>query len=106
MAKSLRDEPSIMAASKMNVNGINLASVKLANKILQAGLENITNIVSGAEAMEVCVLYNNSIFHERWLKKQQKVTINIDDDEGPVSATGRRKSLTVDEEDEPAQKIP
>ena len=27
MARSLRDEPSIMAASKMNVNGINLASV-------------------------------------------------------------------------------
>ena len=106
MAKSLRDEPSIMAASKMNVNGINLASVKLANKILQTGLENISNIISGAEAMEVCVLYNNSIFHERWLKKQQKVTINIDDDDGPVSATGRRKSLTVDEEDEPAQKIP
>ena len=59
MAKSLRDEPSIMAASKMNVDGVNLALVKLAHKILQTGLENITNIVSKAETMEVCVHYTN-----------------------------------------------
>ena len=79
MAKSLRDEPSIMAASKMNVDGVNLASVKLAHKILQTGLENISNIVSGAETMEVCVLYTNSVFHERWLKKQQQVPITLDE---------------------------
>ena len=108
MAKSLRDEPSIMAASKLNVNGINLASVKLVYKILQTGLENITNIVSGAETMEVCVLYTNSTFHERWLAKQQKVTITLDDydDESPVAATGRRKSATIDEEEDPPKKIP
>jgi hypothetical protein len=108
MAKSLRDEPSIMAASKMNVDGVNLASVKLAHKILQTGLENITNIVSGAETMEVCVLYTNSIFHERWLKKQQQVTINLEDydDATSAAATGRRKSLTVEEDEEPAKKIP
>jgi hypothetical protein len=108
MAKSLRDEPSIMAASKMNVDGVNLASVKLAHKILQTGLENITNIVSGAETMEVCVLYTNSIFHERWLKKQQQVTINLEDydDATSAAATGRRKSLTVEENEEPAKKIP
>ena len=69
MAKSLRDEPSIMAASKMNADGVNLASVKLAHKILQTGLENILNIVSGANTMEVCVIYTNSVFHEPWIKK-------------------------------------
>ena len=75
---------------------------------MQTGLDNITNIVSGAETMEVCVLYTNSIFHERWLAKQQKVTITLDDckDESPVKATGRRKSLTVAEDEEPAKKIP
>ena len=35
MARGLRDKPSIMVASKMNVNGVNLASVKLVYKILQ-----------------------------------------------------------------------
>ena len=91
MARGLRDEPSIITASKMNADGVNLASVKLAYKILQTGLDNITNIVSGAETMEVCVLYTNSVFHKHWLAKQHKVTITLDDyeDEGAVAVSGR-----------------
>ena len=34
MARGLRDEPSIMTILKMNVDGVNLAPVKLAYKIL------------------------------------------------------------------------
>ena len=108
MARGLRNEPSIMAASKMNVDAVNLDSVKLANKILQAGLENITNIVTGAKTMEVCVLYSNSIFHKRQLAKQQKYIINLndyEDDEASVSG-GRKTAPPLDEEDDPPKKVP
>ena len=90
MARGLRDEPSIMAASKMNVDGVNLESVKLAHKILQTGLDNITSIISGAKTMEVCVLYSNSVFHKRWLAKKNKVTITLNDyeEDGAVAASG------------------
>ena len=108
MARSLHDEPSIMAASKMNVDGVNLASVKLAYKILQTGLDNITNIVSGAETMEVCVLYSNSVFHKRWLAKQNKVTITLNDyeEDGAGAAGGRHKAPPIEEDEEPLKKVP
>ena len=108
MARGLHNATSIVAASKMNVDGANLSSVKLAYKILQTGLDNITNIVSGAETMEVRMLYTKSVFHRRWLAKQHKVTITLDnyEDEGAVAGSGRRKALPVEDDYEPVEKIP
>ena len=106
MARGLRDEPLIMAASKMNFDGVNLAAVKLTYKILQSGLDNTTNIVSGVETMEVYVLYSNSIFHKRSLAKKLKATININDyeDDNAGVEGGRRKGPPIEEEDEPLKK--
>ena len=58
MARDLRNKPLIVAALKMNVDGVNLEEVTLAYKILQTGLDNITSFVLGAEIMKVCLLYS------------------------------------------------
>ena len=58
--------------------------------------------------MEVCVLYLDSVFHKRWLAKQNKVTITLDnyEEDGAVAASGRRKAPPVEEDEEPLKKIP
>ena len=58
--------------------------------------------------MEVFVLYSNSVFHKRWLAKQQKSTITINDyEEDDAGAAGsRQKGPPIEEEEEPLMKVP
>ena len=75
-------KPSIQAVANTNASAINLETVIHANIVLQAGLEIVMNITSGAEAMEVCLLYHNSVFHKRAMVRTNKtITIDWGDDD-------------------------
>ena len=107
IARGLQNEPSITAASKMNVDRINLEAIMLADRVLNAGLVTIATAIMEAEAMEVCLLYTTSVFHSREVVRTNK-TITIDEVHKihVGGARGRRKVAPADEEEEPPKKQP
>ena len=93
VARGLRSEPMIRAASNENASSINLECITLACNVLQTGLETMASIISDAEAIEVTVLFENSEFNRRALAKANKFAPAAGE-----RATGKRK-ITPTEED-------
>ena len=58
--------------------------------------------------MEVCVLYSNSVFNKRWLAKQNKVTITLDnhEEDGAGAAGSHREALPIEEDEDHLKKVP
>ena len=100
IAQGLCNEPLIEASANTNRITINLEAVTLANTVLQAVLETLRNIISGAEAMEVCLLYYNSVFHRRALVMTTK-TITIDEGNNDQVRGTRvcRKALPINKDE-------